>query len=232
MEENNFFGFVSKIGSLINNNKQKESKKIKPVEKKYNIKISSEVEDEKEIDNIDNADDEEEEEEEDEEDAKETEEEKKKREEKEQIESEEKKKIQNLVLDILKDNDKKDNEENSKDKIYEEKIDEDNENNINNIKSDYNIQNNINNINSDKTNYPQILNNSFPVSNEFNEINGAFLYDETSSCHIMLKKGNDININGYTIFPILFMEKQKNLFYKMGMINTPSYEQKNYIFFF
>jgi len=232
MEENNFFGFVSKIGSLINNNKQKESKKIKPVEKKYNIKISSEVEDEKEIDNIDNADDEEEEEEEDEEDAKETEEEKKKREEKEQIESEEKKKIQNLVLDILKDNDKKDNEENSKDKIYEEKIDEDNENNINNIKSDYNIQNNINNINFDKTNYPQILNNSFPVSNEFNEINGAFLYDETSSCHIMLKKGNDININDYTIFPILFMEKQKNLFYKMGMINTPSYEQKNYIFFF
>ena len=232
MEENNFFGFVSKIGSLISNNKQKESKKIKPVEKKYNIKISSEVEDEKEIDNIDNADDEEEEEEEDEEDAKETEEEKKKREEKEQIESEEKKKIQNLVLDILKDNDKKDNEENSKDKIYEEKIDEDNENNINNIKSDYNIQNNINNINFDKTNYPQILNNSFPVSNEFNEINGAFLYDETSSCHIMLKKGNDININDYTIFPILFMEKQKNLFYKMGMINTPSYEQKNYIFFF
>ena len=29
MEENNFFGFVSKIGSLINNNKQKESKKNK-----------------------------------------------------------------------------------------------------------------------------------------------------------------------------------------------------------
>ena len=48
----------------------------------------------------------------------------------------------------------------------------------------------------------------------------------------MLKKGNDININDYTIFPILFMEKQKNLFYKIGMINTPSYEQKNYIFFF
>ena len=58
----------------------------------------------------------------------------------------------------------------------------------------------------------------------------------------MLKKGNDININDYTIFPILFMEytifpilfmeKQKNLFYKIGMINTPSYEQKKYLFFF
>ena len=28
------------------------------------------------------------------------------------------------------------------------------------------------------------------------------------------------------------MEKQKNLFYKIGMTNTPSYEQKKYIFFF
>ena len=86
MEENNFFDFVSKIGSLIGNNKLKETKKPKVVEKKFNIKISSEVEDEKEQDNIDNMDiindDEEEEEEEDEEDNKETEEEKKKREEK------------------------------------------------------------------------------------------------------------------------------------------------------
>ena len=48
MEDNNFFGFVSKIGSLITNNKPKESKKIKPMQKKYNIKISTEVEDEKE----------------------------------------------------------------------------------------------------------------------------------------------------------------------------------------
>ena len=84
----------------------------------------------------------------------------------------------------------------------------------------------------DKIDYPQILNNAFPSTNDNKEINGAFAYDETSSCHIMLKKGNDININDYTIFPILFMEKQKNLFYKIGMINTPSYEQKNYIFFF
>ena len=81
-------------------------------------------------------------------------------------------------------------------------------------------------------NCPQILNNSFPIINEKNGINDAFIYDETSSCHIMLKKGNDININDYIIFPILFMEKQKNLFYKMGMTNTPSYEQKKYIFFF
>ena len=109
MEENNFFGFVSKIGSLIGNNKPKETKKIKPAEKKYNIKISTDMEDEKEIDNIDNPDDdEEEEEEEDDEDTKEPEEKKKKKEGKEQIEKEEKNKIQNLVLDILKDNDNKD----------------------------------------------------------------------------------------------------------------------------
>ena len=236
MEENNFFGFVSKIGSLISNNKPKETKKIKPTEKKYNIKISTDMEDEKEIDNIDNPDeDEEEEEEEDDEDTKEPEEKKKKKEGKEQIEKEEKNKIQNLVLDILKDNDNKDKEENTQDNIDEEKIDEDNENNINNNEDFNNIQNintNSNNSNYDKTNYPQILNNAFPVTNDNNEINSAFFYDETSSCHIMLKKGNDININDYTIFPILFMEKQKNLFYKMGMINTPSYEQKNYIFFF
>ena len=230
MEENNFFGFVSKIGSLIGNNKPKETKKIKPAEKKYNIKISTDMEDEKEIDNIDNPDDDEEEEEEDDEDTKETEEKKKKKEGKEQIEKEEKNKIQNLVLDILKDNDNKDKEDNTQNDIDEEKIDDDNENNIN---SDENI-NNINNDNKNfnKSEYPQILNNAFPVSNDNNKINGAFFYDETSSCHIMLKKGNDININDYTIFPILFMEKQKNLFYKMGMINTPSYEQKNYILFF
>ena len=230
MEENNFFGFVSKIGSLIGNNKPKETKKIKPAEKKYNIKISTDIEDEKEIDNIDNQDDDEEEEEEDDEDTKETEEKKKKKEGKEQIEKEEKNKIQNLVLDILKDNDNKDKEDNTQNDIDEEKIDDDNENNIN---SDENI-NNINNDNKNfnKSEYPQILNNAFPVSNDNNKINGAFFYDETSSCHIMLKKGNDININDYTIFPILFMEKQKNLFYKMGMINSPSYEQKNYILFF
>jgi len=230
MEENNFFGFVSKIGSLIGNNKPKETKKIKPAEKKYNIKISTDMEDEKEIDNIDNPDDDEEEEEEDDEDTKETEEKKKKKEGKEQIEKEEKNKIQNLVLDILKDNDNKDKEDNTQNDIDEEKIDDDNENNIN---SDENI-NNINNDNKNfnKSEYPQILNNAFPVSNDNNKINGAFFYDETSSCHIMLKKGNDINVNDYTIFPILFMEKQKNLFYKMGMINTPSYEQKNYILFF
>jgi hypothetical protein len=232
MEENNFFGFVSKIGSLISNNKPKETKKIKPAEKKYNIKISTDMEDEKEIDNIDNPDEDEdeEEEEEDDEDTKEPEEKKKKKEGKEQIEKEEKNKIQNLVLDILKDNDNKDKEDNTQNDIDEEKIDDDNENNIN---SDENI-NNINNDNKNfnKSEYPQILNNAFPVSNDNNKINGAFFYDETSSCHIMLKKGNDININDYTIFPILFMEKQKNLFYKMGMINTPSYEQKNYILFF
>ena len=48
----------------------------------------------------------------------------------------------------------------------------------------------------------------------------------------MLKKGNDININDYIIFPILFMEKQKNIFYKMRMMNNPIYEPKNYLFFF
>ena len=226
MEENNFFGFVSKIGSLIGNNKPKEIKKPKVVEKKYNIKISSEVEDEKEMDNIDkpmDINEEEEEEEEDDEENKETEEEKKEREEKEKIEKEEKDKIQNLVLDILNDNDNKKNEENSKLDLNENIINEDNDNNLNNINNE--------DINSNKNkNCPQILNNSFPVIN--NNINDAFIYDETSSCHLMLKKGNDININDFIIFPILFMEKEKNLFYKIGMTNTPSYEKKKYIFFF
>jgi len=235
MEDNNFFGFVSKIGSLITNNKPKESKKIKPMQKKYNIKISTEVEDEKEIDNIDNQDDDDEEEEEDddEEDKKETEEEKKKREDKEKIEKEEKNKIQNMVLDILKDSDKKKEENYIKDDSNEEKIIEDNENNINNIDNINNEQEiNKNEINSNENNIPKIVNNSFPITNDNNNVNDAFVYDEYSSCHIMLKKGNDININDYTIFPILFMEKQKNLFYKIGMINTPSYEQKKYLFFF
>ena len=228
MEENNFFGFVSKIGSLITNNKPKEIKKIKPVEKKYNIKISSDIEEEKEIDNIDNPDDEEEEEEDDE-DTKEMEEEKKIREEKEKIEKEEKNKIQNLVLDIIKDNDNKEKEEHKNNDIDEEKIDEDDENKINNIK-DKSKPNNIYNSEKDN-NYPQNKSSSFPFMNENNEINDIFIYDENFSCHMMLKKGNNININDFIIFPILFLEKQKSLFYKMGMINNPSYEPKNYIFF-
>ena len=221
MEENNFFDFVSKIGSLIGNNKLKETKKPKVVEKKFNIKISSEVEDEKEQDNIDNMDiindDEEEEEEEDEEDNKETEEEKKKREEKEKKEKEEKEKIQNLVSDILNDNDTQKKEEDSNEDLNDNIINEDNDNNINN---------------GNNNNCPQILNNAFPVSNNNNGINDAFMYDETSSCHLMLKKGNDININDFIVFPIIFMEKQKNIFYKIGMTNTPNYEQKKYLFFF
>ena len=221
MEENNFFDFVSKIGSLIGNNKPKETKKPKVVEKKFNIKISSEVEDEKEQDNIDNMDiindDEEEEEEEDEEDNKETEEEKKKREEKEKKEKEEKEKIQNLVSDILNDNDTQKKEEDSNEDLNDNIINEDNDNNINN---------------NGNNNCPQILNNAFPVSNNNNGINDAFMYDETSSCHLMLKKGNDININDFIVFPIIFMEKQKNIFYKIGMTNTPNYEQKKYLFFF
>ena len=223
MEENNFFDFVSKIGSLIGNNKPKETKKPKVVEKKFNIKISSEVEDEKEQDNIDNMDiinddEEEEEEEEDEEDNKETEEEKKKREEKEKKEKEEKEKIQNLVSDILNDNDTQKKEEDSNEDLNDNIINEDNDNNINN--------------NGNNNNCPQILNNAFPVSNNNNGINDAFMYDETSSCHLMLKKGNDININDFIVFPIIFMEKQKNIFYKIGMTNTPNYEQKKYLFFF
>ena len=233
MEENNFFGFVSKIGSLIGNNKSIEKKVPKVTQKKYNIKISTDAENEKEIDNIDNLDDMEEEEEE--EDEVENEEEKKKREEKEKIIKEEKVKIQNLVLDIMNTNDNQKKIEDEKDDIDEEKSDEYNDNNINNLKN--NEIHNIKNINHENNNYnqmncPQILNNSFPIINEINGINDAFIYDETSSCHIMLKKGNDINLNDYIIFPILFMEKQKNLFYKMGMTNTPSYEQKKYIFFF
>ena len=233
MEENNFFGFVSKIGSLIGNNKSIEKKVPKVTQKKYNIKISTDAENDKEIDNIDNLDDMEEEEEE--EDEVENEEEKKKREEKEKIIKEEKDKIQNLVLDIMNTNDNQKKIEDEKDDIDEKKSDEYNDNNINNPKN--NDIHNIKNINHENNNYnqmncPQILNNSFPIINEKNGINDAFIYDETSSCHIMLKKGNDININDYIIFPILFMEKQKNLFYKMGMTNTPSYEQKKYIFFF
>ena len=233
MEENNFFGFVSKIGSLIGNNKSIEKKVPKVTQKKYNIKISTDAENEKEIDNIDNLDDMEEEEEE--EDEVENEEEKKKREEKEKIIKEEKDKIQNLVLDIMNTNDNQKKIEDEKDDIDEEKSDEYNDNNINNLKNNdiYNIKNiSHENNNYNQMNCPQILNNSFPIINEINGINDAFIYDETSSCHIMLKKGNDININDYIIFPILFMEKQKNLFYKMGMTNTPSYEQKKYIFFF
>ena len=231
MEDNNFFGFVSKIGSFISNNKPKENKKPKPTEKKYNIKISTDVEEDNEFDNIDNPDDEEEEEE-DEEETKETEEEKKKREVKEKTEKEEKNKIQNIVLDIMKNNDNKEKEEIENDDNDEEKLDEDDENNINNIKNNNPENQNKNNINnSDNNNYPKIFNNSFPIIND-DGINGAFVYDETSSCHIMLKKGNDININDYTTFPIIFLEKQKNLFYKIGMTNSTSYQQKKYIFFF
>ena len=52
-ENNNFFGLVSKIGSLINNNKNKDKDiKKKGHEKKYNIKISTD--DEEDLDNIDN----------------------------------------------------------------------------------------------------------------------------------------------------------------------------------
>ena len=228
MEDNNFFGFVSKIGSLINNKKPKEKEtKNNKINKKFNIKISQDDEDEKEIDDLEN----EEEEEDDEENNKFEEEIKKIKNEKD--------KIQNIVLDILNNNDK--NEENN---IKEEKKDEinddnENDNNINNIdKSDDNINNEsnseINNNNLSKINPPSILNNSFPVLNNENNsniINTAFFFDETSSCHIMLKKGNDININDYLIYPILFLERQKSLFYKMGMTNIASYEPKKYIFF-
>jgi len=78
------------------------------------------------------------------------------------------------------------------------------------------------------------INNSFPViNNNGNAENGAltFVYDDTTSCHIMLKKGNDFNINEYTVIPILFLEKQKNFFYKMGMTNIPSSEPAKYLLF-
>ncbi len=235
-ENNNFLGFVSKIGSLINNNKKKKN------EKKYNIKIS--VEDEQNLDNIDNQDDEEEEEEE-EEDEKESENKKDNLKEidkeKEKEINEEKEKIQNLVQEIIKNNDN--DEEFNKEEENEDINDANDENNINNdndndINNNYNINNNII--------CPPILNNSFPVAenNDNNNnnidnknINGSnvsntFVYDETTSCNIMLKKGNDININDYIIIPILFVEKQKNILYKMHMVNNPKYEPKKYLFFF
>ena len=237
-ENNNFFGFVSKIGSLINNSKTKEKdskKNNKGSAKKYNIKISTD--DEQTIENIDNQDDEEEEEEEDEKEEKKQEEkiEEKKEENKNIEESEkEKEKIQTIVKEIMDNNDK--DKCNINDEAEDDYDKEEDNNNINNINND---KNNIINNKEEIKNYnniycPPILNNSFPVINNGNVENGAvtFVYDDTTSCHIMLKKGNDFNINEYTVIPILFLEKQKNLFYKMGMTNIPSYEPVKYLFFF
>ena len=236
-ENNNFFGFVSKIGSLINNNKTKEKEtKKKSHEKKYNIKISTD--DEEGLDDIANESDEEEEEEDEEEEKKEKEE--KKDEEKTQEESKkqeeenlEKEKIKNIVKEIMdnNDNNKDDNIDNDDIDNNEEEKEEDIEDNINNIN---NSNNNVEKINNNKISMcPPILNNSFPTLNINSENdNKTFFYDETTSCHIMLKKGNDININDYIVFPILFMEKQKNILYKMRMMNNPAYEPKNYLFFF
>ena len=133
-----------------------------------------------------------------------------------------------------------DNNDKDKGNINDEAEDDDDKeednNNINNINNDKNnIINNKEEINNYNNIYcPPILNNSFPVINNGNVENGAvtFVYDDTTSCHIMLKKGNDFNINEYTVIPILFLEKQKNLFYKMGMTNIPSYEPVKYLFFF
>ena len=239
-ENNNFFGFVSKIGSLINNSKTKEKdskKNNKGSAKKYNIKISTD--DEQTIENIDNQDDEEEEEEEDEKEEKKQEDkiEEKKEENKNIEESEkekEKEKIQTIVKEIMDNNDK--DKGNINDEAEDDDDKEEDNNNINNIN---NNKNNIINNKEEIKNYnniycPPILNNSFPVINNGNVENGAvtFVYDDTTSCHIMLKKGNDFNINEYTVIPILFLEKQKNLFYKMGMTNIPSYEPVKYLFFF
>ena len=233
-ENNNFFGFVSKIGSLINNKSKDAKKANKGREKRYNIKISTD--DEINIDNIDNQDDEEEEEEEeDEKEEQKVEEKKENKEEENKIKEEsekEKEKIKNIVEDIMKNNDKEKNNE--------EEDNKEEENNINNIENENNIDNinNINNDNSDINNYnriecPPILNNSFPVLNNSNGKNlPTFIYNDTTSCHIMLKKGNDININDYRIIPILFMEKQKNIFYKIGVMDKPISEPKKYLFFF
>ena len=241
-ENNNFFGFVSKIGSLINNSKTKEKdskKNNKGSAKKYNIKISTD--DEQTIENIDNQDDEEEEEEEDEKEEKKQEdkieekkEENKNIEESEKEKEKEKEKIQTIVKEIMDNNDK--DKGNINDEAEDDDDKEEDNNNINNIN---NNKNNIINNKEEIKNYnniycPPILNNSFPVINNGNVENGAvtFVYDDTTSCHIMLKKGNDFNINEYTVIPILFLEKQKNLFYKMGMTNIPSYEPVKYLFFF
>mgnify|MGYP002626296399 CR=1 FL=1 len=234
-ENNNFFNFVSKIGSLINNKtKEKDAKKNnKGSAKKYNIKISTD--DEQTLENIDNQDDEEEEEEEDEKEEQKQEEkvEGKKEENKINDQSEkekekDKEKIQNLVKEIMDNNDK-DNNNDEDDEDKEEEI-----NNINNINDDSN--NNKEEIKNYNNIYcSPILNNSFPVINcNGNAENGAviFVYDDTTSCHIMLKKGNDFNIYEYNVIPILFLEKQKNIFYKMGMTNIPSYEPVKYLFFF
>ena len=246
-ENNNFFGLVSKIGSLINNNKNKDKDiKKKGHEKKYNIKISTD--DEEDLDNIDNDFDEESEEEEEEkldEDNKDNKTKENDNSTNDEINSE-KEKIKNMVQEIMNNNDNnKNNEEDEKEdekeeEKVEEEIEEEEDNNINNINNTNNI-NNINNtddniektINNKKPICLPILNNSFPVS-ENNIQNGSttFYYNENASCHIMLKKGNEININEYITIPILFMEKRKNIFYKMGMKNEPSYEPAKYLFFF
>ena len=233
-ENNNIFGFVSKIGSLINSNKTKDKdSKEKGQEKKYNIKISTDADIDEDLNNIDNQSDEEEEEEEEEEEKKDKIKEKKindeKNEELTKNQNEanlEKEKIKNIVQDIMKNNDLNNNISDSEDE-KEEKIDND----INDINN--NIDNTENISDNNKPICPPILNNSFPVvKNSLEEYSSAFIYDETASCHIMLKKGNDININDYIIFPILFMEKQKNIFYKMHMMNNPKFEPKNYLLFF
>ena len=84
--------------------------------------------------------------------------------------------------------------------------------------------NNILNNNNNKNEKKNIIYSSNKVLPEFD-------YDGYYSSHLMLKKGNDFYINDFEIIPVILLEKQKNIFYKLKMFSKVIKEPKDYLLF-
>lgn len=236
----NVFGLVSKLGSLIkkggnnqdnseNSGKSRATTENDTPRKNFNIHIS---EDNQEVFAIGD-DDEEEEEEDYEEDENNKKDSKEKNNEninnikeinKNEIKSENKKEKEDKKIEKKEENIKEEKKEeeikNKKGNIIQEDTDKDLKNNINsNLVKENNKIGENNNENNNKINI------------EENKDEENIVYNNTDTCHLYLKKGNDFNSNEILCFPILKNCKRKGVFKKIGFFKKPKYDLLNFKIF-
>ena len=100
-----------------------------------------------------------------------------------------------------------------------------------NKKEEENIINNIKEKDKKETN--ENKNNIINKENNEHNINREnILNNNSETCHLYLKKGNDFNSNEIYCIPVSRNKKKKSVFQKIGLFKKPKYDLVNYKIFF
>ena len=163
-------------------------------------------------------------------------------------------KTEEKIDNNINKNEKIQNIENEKKQSSEKEKNIENNNNIINTnkeeKEEKNIiKNNINEENKENIDMNNIINTkSENIINENNKdtekikdndkkeyeipTKENIIKDNSETCHLYMKKGNDFNSNEIYCYPIIRNKKKKSVFQKIGFFKKPKYDLVKYLLFF